>query len=334
MASTTSRTVSYDGAYAPYGENYAETGTQDRSFTGQNQDTIASGSYPLYDFLMREYHPTWGRWLRPDPLSGSILNPQSLNRYAYVLNNPCSLTDVLGLQSCNLNITIADNGLLSPGQVAAAQVQARNLLAPAGVGVLFNQTTSEFTVTALPSDPSGQGNFSNTPPSYLYGFGLGGWGAPGNSAEIYVSETVSEVDGNGDLGAAVGSLVTHELSHFLFGSRFKGESYDVNNILSEGWDWRKMLNKNLGFPNPGAVHAACMQLHPGSSAAGSGGGELSGYGSISWFEEALGLNPGLFLGSGGGESVTVRIAGWSGAEAISVQMSYWNGSAWVPVAAH
>ncbi|HLB87205.1 MAG TPA: RHS repeat-associated core domain-containing protein, partial [Terriglobales bacterium] len=77
----------------PYGENYAETGTTDRNFTGQNQDTTAD----LYDFLFREYHPTQGRWLSPDPLGGDISNPQSLNRYAYVLNNPTSLIDLLGL---------------------------------------------------------------------------------------------------------------------------------------------------------------------------------------------------------------------------------------------
>jgi hypothetical protein len=41
--------------------------------------------------------PTQGRWLSPDPLAGNILNPQSLNRYAYVLNNPTSLVDPLGL---------------------------------------------------------------------------------------------------------------------------------------------------------------------------------------------------------------------------------------------
>jgi len=38
-----------------------------------------------------------GRWLSPDPLAGNILNPQSLNRYAYVMNNPTSFTDPLGL---------------------------------------------------------------------------------------------------------------------------------------------------------------------------------------------------------------------------------------------
>jgi len=35
--------------------------------------------------------------MSPDPLGGDITNPQSLNRYAYALNNPTTLTDPLGL---------------------------------------------------------------------------------------------------------------------------------------------------------------------------------------------------------------------------------------------
>src|SRR2546428_5723669 len=89
FASTPARAMYYDGAYAPYGENYADTGTTDRNFTGQNQDTTAD----LYDFLFREYNPTHGRWLSPDPLAGNVNNPQSLNRYGYVANKPCLLTD-------------------------------------------------------------------------------------------------------------------------------------------------------------------------------------------------------------------------------------------------
>ncbi|HEV2499835.1 MAG TPA: RHS repeat-associated core domain-containing protein [Terriglobia bacterium] len=41
--------------------------------------------------------PTEGRWLTPDLLGGDITNPQSLNRYAYALNNPTTLTDPSGL---------------------------------------------------------------------------------------------------------------------------------------------------------------------------------------------------------------------------------------------
>jgi hypothetical protein len=67
IASTPSQTIYYDGAYAPYGENYAETGTTDRNFTGQNQDLTSGSSGLLYDFLYREQHSTQGRWISPLP---------------------------------------------------------------------------------------------------------------------------------------------------------------------------------------------------------------------------------------------------------------------------
>jgi RHS repeat-associated protein len=101
--STGSNRLYYDGAYAPYGENYAEMGTPDRSFTGQDQHTISTGSYPLYDFPAREYHPVWGRWLNPDPAglaAADPSNPQTWNRYAYVGNSPTTHTDPLGMNQC------------------------------------------------------------------------------------------------------------------------------------------------------------------------------------------------------------------------------------------
>lgn len=47
----------------------------------------------------REYSNLQGRWLSPDPYSGSydFNNPQSFNRYTYVLNNPLGTTDSSGL---------------------------------------------------------------------------------------------------------------------------------------------------------------------------------------------------------------------------------------------
>jgi RHS repeat-associated protein len=52
-----------------------------------------------YHAQYRNYSPTQGRWLSPDPydLSYDLTKPQSLNRYAYVLNNPLSSTDASGL---------------------------------------------------------------------------------------------------------------------------------------------------------------------------------------------------------------------------------------------
>ncbi|MBI2044933.1 hypothetical protein HYT23_02660, partial [Candidatus Pacearchaeota archaeon] len=39
-----------------------------------------------------------GRFTSPDPISGGIGNPQSLNKYAYVLNNPNKFVDPSGMQ--------------------------------------------------------------------------------------------------------------------------------------------------------------------------------------------------------------------------------------------
>src|SRR5207245_5403293 len=73
-------------------------------------------SLPTFDYdlnldetLFRLYAPAQSRWMSPDPLAGDILNPQSLNRYAYVTNNPTSMIDPLGLQSGSSNIPWSGN---------------------------------------------------------------------------------------------------------------------------------------------------------------------------------------------------------------------------------
>lgn len=101
FASTPSRTMYYDGAYGPFGEQYANTGSNDLSFTGMNQDTASN----VYDFPAREYG-IQGRWPSPDPAGMSSSNPadpQSWNRYAYVRNSPLFLTDPTGMDDCDMN---------------------------------------------------------------------------------------------------------------------------------------------------------------------------------------------------------------------------------------
>ena len=95
LISDTNRNIHYDGAYAPFGEPYAQSGTADLSFTGQRQDTVAG----LYDFPAREYSYQ-GRWPSPDPAGRkavSLSDPQTWNRDAYVANNPLRFVDRTGL---------------------------------------------------------------------------------------------------------------------------------------------------------------------------------------------------------------------------------------------
>ena len=65
-----------------------------------NQDIVASTAGGVYDFPMREYSPSQGRWWTPDPAGFAAVdpsNPQSWNRYAYVDGKPLNATDPLGL---------------------------------------------------------------------------------------------------------------------------------------------------------------------------------------------------------------------------------------------
>jgi RHS repeat-associated protein len=96
LTSTAARGVYSDLAYAPFGEQYTTTGTADPSFTGQNADTVST----LYDFPFREHSPTQGRWISPDPAGMAAvnpMNPQTWNRYAYVMDDPLLFFDPLGL---------------------------------------------------------------------------------------------------------------------------------------------------------------------------------------------------------------------------------------------
>ncbi|MGH9554494.1 MAG: RHS repeat domain-containing protein [Terriglobales bacterium] len=78
----------------PFGEVWYETGTASKwKFTSYERD-LESG----LDYAMFRYDSTRvGRFTSPDPLAGSIGNPQSLNRYVYVGNDPVNFTDSLGL---------------------------------------------------------------------------------------------------------------------------------------------------------------------------------------------------------------------------------------------
>jgi RHS repeat-associated protein len=99
LVSTSTRSMRSDTAYSPFGVPYNSSGVSDVSFTGINQDTTSN----LYDFPAREYG-IQGRWPSPDPaglMATDSTNPQSWNRYAYVLNNPLRYTDPFGLWHCD-----------------------------------------------------------------------------------------------------------------------------------------------------------------------------------------------------------------------------------------
>jgi RHS repeat-associated protein len=87
--------ITVDVMFYPWGQEWQGPGGDDNFFASMPWTDAVTGEMAVF----RQYSNQWGRWLSPDPLAGDILNPQSLNRYAYARNNPTTLTDPSGLCS-------------------------------------------------------------------------------------------------------------------------------------------------------------------------------------------------------------------------------------------
>jgi RHS repeat-associated protein len=80
-------------------------------FTGKERDTESGLDY----FGARYYGSSMGRFSSPDPSMASMhfQNPQSLNRYAYVLNNPLILVDPKGMDCVYAGSDAAHSSVIS-----------------------------------------------------------------------------------------------------------------------------------------------------------------------------------------------------------------------------
>jgi RHS repeat-associated protein len=101
---TSTGAVCYDTDYSPYGQEFSHTNTcaQNYKFTGYERDSETGLDYAFN----RYYDSRIGRFMSSDPLGPASANyddPQSMNRYAYVLNNPMSSADPRGLDCVYLN---------------------------------------------------------------------------------------------------------------------------------------------------------------------------------------------------------------------------------------
>lgn len=206
-ASNPNRTYNGSLAFAPFGERYAVSGTPTYAFTGQRADTVTDE----YDFVFRKYHSTQGRWISPDPAGLAAVepeNPQTWNRYAYVTNNPCGLTDPLGLATrCNLSLKLIQGPGVDIGSMRQFTSELQRIFGAAGVGIQLTSGPANFTfnvahATDLPP------NYPNPAPGWDPSFGPNGWGAIDNL-------DLSSKWNIGHLGLAVARVASHEMGHFI-----------------------------------------------------------------------------------------------------------------------
>ena len=89
----TGNKIGEQGHY-PFGESWYATNTTTKwQFTSYERDAESGNDYAMARYDVNRL----GRFSSPDPLSGDLANPQSLNRYSYVLNDPINLIDPMGL---------------------------------------------------------------------------------------------------------------------------------------------------------------------------------------------------------------------------------------------
>ena len=82
-------------SYYPYGSVKEQVGEGSTYlFTDQEFDDESG----LYYYGARYYNPELTRFTQPDTITQDVYNPQNLNRYSYVLNNPLKYTDPSGLE--------------------------------------------------------------------------------------------------------------------------------------------------------------------------------------------------------------------------------------------
>jgi len=100
---TSSGAVCYDADFYPFGGERAYTNScsQNYKFEGKERDTETNND----DFGARYYSSVYGRWLSPDWSSvpapvpyANLTNPQTLNLYAMVSDNPETFADLDGHQ--------------------------------------------------------------------------------------------------------------------------------------------------------------------------------------------------------------------------------------------
>ncbi len=86
--------IAQDQLFYPWGQAWTMAGTtQETRFASLRHRDSETALDPTY---FRMFSSTQGRWFSPDPVPGSVSDPQTFDLYAYVGNNPTNRTDPKG----------------------------------------------------------------------------------------------------------------------------------------------------------------------------------------------------------------------------------------------
>jgi RHS repeat-associated protein len=128
LASSTGATTGTLSTF-PFGESRLQSGAATKwQFTSYERDS-GPGETGLDYAMTRYFSPRLGRFMGADLLNGHLENPQSLNRFSYVLGDPVNLRDPFGMDNdcggpcvdfsfgfgnCIVNVTYSKVGVDEP----------------------------------------------------------------------------------------------------------------------------------------------------------------------------------------------------------------------------
>jgi RHS repeat-associated protein len=300
--------VGEDAAFAPFGEQYVGGGF-DSVFTGSAFQDKAGD---LWDFVVREYHPTQGRWISPDPAGQAavdVTDPQTWNRYVYVRNNPLALVDPSGLnpndwepvEVCDFQLPIGwdieewyQHCQRTYGQKPTTGGSSRSgTPGSQGSGQPANNSLKQKISSAIPS-----GRTTGVSGA------VGGVGSPGGGGELVVNYNSGQVSAFGFGGFQVGwngGVSGSVYSGFVWGlnnsnSNYSGGFTGANGGAGAGGFVASSSGGLTGgpgglIPNPRGVTAAGVSFGAGLLGGFAGGVTATNYTNLAQLGKCWAFGP-------------------------------------------
>jgi RHS repeat-associated protein len=153
IVANSSGTILDDSDFYPFGGERPVSSSSGNTykFTAKERDSESG----LDNFGARYSSSATGRFMSPDPLAGHTEDPQTLNRYPYVRNNPLNLTDPTGL---DFHLSCQTQGDKCQKDAAGNLVVGTTTTATDADG----NTTSTFTATVVTSASLQDASSGNT----------------------------------------------------------------------------------------------------------------------------------------------------------------------------
>ncbi len=210
------------------------SGAINNRFTSYDRSTTTKLDYAVNRF----YDSAQGRFTTVDPIkmgATNLLNPQSLNLYAYCKNDPVNRTDPFGLDDFTYsrgatNTTFLGNRFLLPGSTGSSFFSGLSAFITGFLGSLFGGDRPAFYVIRTPLNT---GNMTVSAPPPLPG--------TGTTEFVQAPATNGTQKENPD-------CITNSVSD--------GKLTNRGLVQHVAWDYRTNTPKPLGKPSHDGIHIA------------------------------------------------------------------------------